>query len=150
LCRDWTGASETTPAHFLSARIAESVRNQDPNLPSDSTIVRELDRRYPGQAILVLDQFEELIRDDATFTTGLFAALEFINQQTTIKLVVSLRSEHLHELRPLEHLVQPMYLSRYHLDEIKERYAEDVIAAGNVVAKGSVDDEVIPFVADLW
>lgn len=150
MCRDWSGTTFEHPASFLAEQVARSVRTQDPSLPQDVTVIRELAREHGKRAVIVLDQFEELIRDEPDFAQGLFDVLAQINRATDIKLVVSLRSEHLHELRPFEHQIQSYSTSHYFLDEVAEEHAHAIAATGNAVRAGAIEDGVSREVARLW
>jgi hypothetical protein len=136
VCRDWSGAaSALKPAEFLSERVAQALHSRLPDMPSDTSIMRELAEQYGDRAVLILDQFEELIRDARGFTQQLFDALASLNKYSNIKIIISLRSEHLHELRPLEHRVQPFSTTYFYLEPVEARFIRDIIDAGNETSR---------------
>ncbi|MFN8019229.1 MAG: pentapeptide repeat-containing protein [Acidimicrobiales bacterium] len=150
-CRDWSGtASSPKPAAFLAERIYEQVAGRVPDLPADAKLFGALNEALGGRVVIVLDQFEELIRDAPAFKDKLFAVLGRINQQFDLKVIISLRSEHVHELRDLERLARPYTTTQYVLEEIEDQYAIDVVEAANHVRPGAIDPAAAKVVADRW
>lgn len=140
-CRNWSGTdTQSNPAQFLTDRVRpELERAGVPDLPHDVSMFAEVNQRLGQKVVLVLDQFEELIRDAPQFKDGLFRALAHLNRNTELRIVISLRSEYLHELRPLERAVTPFSLTHYDLDEVRDEFAAKIVAAGNSVVAGSID-----------
>ena len=151
-CRDWSGTAEQeNPAEFLTQRIRTELVAQGLNgLPEDPSMFAILNESLGARLVLILDQFEELIRDAPRFKDGLFRALAHLNNNTSIKIVVSLRSEYLHELRPLERAVKPMSFTQFMLNEILDTFAPDVIRSGNKAQPGAIDDDFVDELALLW
>lgn len=154
-CRDWSGAArQTDAASFLAERIRGAVIEGrewgGTEVPIGAALFPFLHKALGGDAVLVLDQFEELIRDAPEFTSQLFKALSFLNHKTSIKIIISLRSEFDHELRPLVQSLKPLSYFTYVLDEIDDEYAVDVVLAANMIQPDAVDPAVAEDLAVEW
>lgn len=132
MCRDWAGSATATSARdYLGDRVRASLEQEEgvTDLPAGARAVSEMAKRFGEHGIIILDQFEELIRDAPRFTDEIFQAIGTINQKSPLKIVISLRSEYLHELRPLEKLVAGYSMDHMYLDTIDPAFALDVITA---------------------
>gem|GEM_PF-5247520 len=82
-----------------------------------------------AKAVIVLDQFEELLRgDNPEFKHALFETLSHLVNEIGIRVVISLRSEYLYALRDLVERVSPLTQRQYPLRPIEERFAIELIA----------------------
>jgi len=68
----------------------------------DRRLDEQLNGEYGRKAVLVLDQFEEVIRQQPALFKQLFRLIEDSVQTTRIRIVVSLRAEYVHQLEDLE------------------------------------------------
>lgn len=149
--RNWSGMADgVQPAEFMAERIRAELVNRYPDLPKGVEIFRELIRRFDDRIVFVLDQFEELIRDAPLFKDELFKFLAYLNQRQPVKVVISLRSEYIHELRALESMAKPFSVATYYLEELEDEYAVEVIRAANVDKPGAIDDATPQVLADAW
>ena len=96
---------------------------------------------------MILDQFEELIRDAPSFTKKLFTALATLVNITNIKVIISLRTEQKHELEPLERLIPPFAATSVVLEDVDDQHIPDVIDSGNIEARRRWGREAITDVA---
>ena len=165
-CRDWSGTDEVaSPAEFLTLRIRpglvgalakaeeKGVVLPAVDLPEDISLFANVNSSLGGRVVLVLDQFEELIRDAPQFKVELFKALVHLNRNTEIKIIVSLRSEYLHELRPLERRVNAFSVTSYHLEQIADADAVKVIQSANAlgeVPESAITATAAKTLADDW
>jgi hypothetical protein len=152
VCRNWTGsAQETDSLAFLARMVSRELEQQNvPGLPRDASLFWHLEQRLGERTVLVLDQFEELIRDARDFKDDLYEVLSDINHRTSIKVVVSFRSEYLHELRALESRARPFTISHYFLEEVDPVYARDLVEAGNSPTRVAIDKEAVEEVVNGW
>lgn len=163
LCNNWSQASDAirlapqetddlSPAALAAGSYLVSIialqlgqDRPDPELELLSQI-EDLDERLGSRLVLILDQFEELIRDSPDFTEGLFEFLTEINVHTNIRVVISLRSEHLHQLRPLEKQVSPHSFVHHSLEEIPADQAQAIVG----VPFGEIDEKAVGLIARAW
>jgi hypothetical protein len=149
VCRDWSGAADAiSVADFLEARVSRALQGSLKDLPTDVPVIRTLAQEYGERAVLVLDQFEELIRDARGFTKKLFRALASLVSMSNIKVIISLRVEEMHELRQLEHLLPPFAQVTVVLEEIDDDFIPEVINAGNDRAKEAAGQGFVAITPD--
>lgn len=152
LCRDWSGgAEETDPVQFLAAKVRRGLIDggYTDELPDGPALFWELETRLPGEVVLVLDQFEELIRDAEELTEQLFPLLVEINHRTSIRIVISFRSEYIDKLRPLEGNAKPFTISHIHLTPVEAAFGEAIVLAANGSAD-AIDHVVAERIAARW
>ena len=142
LCRDWSGSAEQTdPVAFLAAKVHAAFRDRAKDadfrqkvpeeLPRGSALFWLLNRSLKERCVLVLDQFEELIRDAPALIGQLFQLLIEINHRTELRVVISFRSEFLHKMADLEVGVKAYAMSHVALKEINPGAVRDVVLAAN-------------------
>lgn len=149
LCREWSGsAAASDAALFLAGLIHRELG--DPELPADRRLFRVLAEEYGESVVIVLDQFEELIRDAPSFKDQLFDVLVDINNLTPLKVVISFRSEHLHEVRPLEQRARPFSMFHYYLDEVDPAAARDVIMAADRGRETIIQSDAVDLLHKAW
>jgi hypothetical protein len=151
VCRTW--------AKFEDGDSVEQflVRNLKKELPAGvvfdgtSSLCGQLDRRYGERAVLVLDQFEELIRYRPQISQDVLAWLATVNQRHETHVVLSLRSEYTHRLRWLEGRVRPFSLATYVLEPLaKADNVEDVIRSGNRTSPGAITEPAVDLLTETW
>jgi hypothetical protein len=152
ICRDWSGSGEVSnPIAFLTSKISQPFGAHLSDDVAAVDVFWTLDRKFPNKCVIILDQFEELLRDSPLLTDAAFTILKQLNHRTELKMVVSLRSEYLEELAPLERQIKPFTMSHVALTALDPQYAIDVINAANVRGRQPYIDPVCAEeVAKLW
>lgn len=166
----WADDPERDPASFLATQVrtafeesAESRPDQPGRPESNCEKAWEHVRKFrenadffgdmsaspDGTCVIVLDQFEELIRYAGPRAETILEAIRILNHHFQIKIVVSLRSEHLHRLRKLEREAKPYSLATFALRPVADEHAIDLIKAGNA-GRAAIDDEAALVIADQW
>lgn len=79
---------------ILSARVPPGIRATE----SLDDILEQIDRLYPDRCVIVLDQFEELLRYDARIGREVLRWVESAVRRCRVKFLISLRSEYAHEI----------------------------------------------------
>ena len=142
VCRNWTreAASPEHPEDFVAGKVAAELRALgiavDGSTPH--SMIKQLNDEYAELAVLVLDQFEELIRHQRLFFKRAMDWIVQLNLNYNIHVVITLRSEYQHRLRPMNKRLRPHSMATYELealtglDEIR-----DIIASGNPGQEGS-------------
>jgi hypothetical protein len=150
VCRDWTRDDrDASPAEFLATKVRGQLVNEIPGLAEGPDMFWDLDRA--GGVVLVLDQFEELLRWDPAMQRGLFDLITDLNQAATeITLVVSFRSEFLHEMRPLEDAAKAFSMSHFALAPLDPAFALDLITAPNHRGREVVTAGAATTIAAHW
>ncbi len=154
LCRVWSGSAEQRdPVAFLAAKVRTAFTEQEehmPALPSGPALFWALNRELRERCVLVLDQFEELIRDAPAMTNKLFELLIEINHKTELRVVISFRSEYLHEMIDLEAGVKAYTMSHVALKQVDPKVARDVVLAANHDGQVAIEDAAADRIARLW
>ncbi len=161
LCRDWSGSAEQTdPVAFLAAKVHAAFRDRAKDadfrqkvpeeLPRGSALFWLLNRSLKERCVLVLDQFEELIRDAPALIGQLFQLLIEINHRTELRVVISFRSEFLHKMADLEVGVKAYAMSHVALKEINPGAVRDVVLAANHDGQVAIEEPAADLIAELW
>jgi hypothetical protein len=109
--------------------------------------------RFAGSAVVILDQFEELLRqNDKLSTVRLVAWVSSLVRSHDVKVVLSLRSDSLHLLDPLLRGFKPFTLDRLQLMELQseEAIAQIIRTTRSDWAGQAVDDDAVERLLGLW
>ncbi|WP_235683725.1 nSTAND1 domain-containing NTPase [Mycolicibacterium fluoranthenivorans] len=114
--------------------------------------IEQIDELFPDRVVVYLDQFEELIRHSRRSASQLLRSIETLASHTSIRFVVSIRSEFEHQLSGRMGLRQGAFRrERYEVPELVEReHFSAIVASANQVAPKAVDAEVCRIVVNLW
>jgi Pentapeptide repeats (8 copies) len=136
VCRNWTreAGSPDQPEDFVAAKVATELRSLGIDITdaAPQSMVEQLNANYGELAVLVLDQFEELIRHQRPFFTRAMAWVVELNSRYDIHVVISLRSEYVHRLKALNAQIRPFSMSTFELEALTAaEHIRDVMASGN-------------------
>lgn len=110
-----------------------------------------LDREHGSRAVLILDQFEELIRYSPRLWETISDWIAQMSAGHRFKIVVSLRAEYVHRLRELESKIGPWKMSRYVLEPIRDRdEIRELIRSANVGDRSEIGADAVEAIVDLW
>lgn len=153
--RSWGMLGDDDPEAFLtqqfraSGLLHETVIEQ---LDAGRSLVEVLDEAYGEQALILLDQFEELIRDRKQ--DGFNRVVEWIlgvNRSSRTRIVLSLRSEYAHRLAGLMREARPFTTAYFELRAMTG--PEDVraiVESGNGRGTPAIDPEAADLVISHW
>jgi Pentapeptide repeats (9 copies) len=165
VCRNWTrdASSPDHPGDFVAGKVAAELRDLgiDVDTAAPQAAIEQLNDEWGELAVLVLDQFEELIRHQRVFFKRAIDWLVQVNRKFNIHVVITLRSEYLHRLRPLISRMRDNSMTTFELDALTAADdIRDVIASGNPGQEGStaddgvsglaITDEAIKLLLDAW
>ncbi len=136
VCRNWTreAGSPDRPEDFVAAKVATELRSLGINVAeaAPQSMVEQLNANYGELAVLVLDQFEELIRHQRPFFKRAMDWVVELNSRYDIHVVISLRSEYVHRLKALNAQIRPFSMSTFELEALTAaEHIRDVMASGN-------------------
>jgi hypothetical protein len=136
VCRNWTreAGSPDRPEDFVAAKVATELRSLgiDVAEAAPQSMVEQLNANYGELAVLVLDQFEELIRHQRPFFKRALDWVVELNSRYDIHVVISLRSEYVHRLKALNAQIRPFSMSTFELEALTAaEHIRDVMASGN-------------------
>lgn len=153
-CRDWGGSSEGGAAHYLGRAVyrglPEEVRG---SFTSGHNVFYELERRYGGQAILIFDQFEELLRHNEDIRDSVIRLIIELHSKFHFRIVLSFRSEYLHELEPIQKSsdLKTYQFASYNLAELHPRFARDIIVSSDPqFGPAPIEQDAAETLSDLW
>jgi Pentapeptide repeats (9 copies) len=158
VCREWSGRdSASRPADFLAGKVRSALARERSDAEmsgyaGDRQIFWQLRDEVGPQGVLVLDQFEELIRYVPSVRDQIFALLAEINARLPLKVVLSFRDEYLLQLQRLERLAQPFSISQYVLDEVDPGHVRDIITSANTLpGRGeAIAPEAADHLVEIW
>jgi hypothetical protein len=140
VCGNWTreAGSPDEPGEFVAGKVAAQLRplGIDDGLPQ--SMMEQLNADYGELAVLVLDQFEELIRHQQQFFKRTLEWVVGVNSRYNFHVVISLRSEYIHRLKSLNTQIRPFSMSTFELEPLTEpAHIRDIMASGNPDNQGS-------------
>ncbi len=154
LCSDWTRADKgiEDPEAFVADKVWGQL---PPEIDIDghgaTGLCCQLDSTFGDRAVLVLDQFEELIRYQPDLFTRMIDWILSVNHRHEMRIVLSLRSEYAHKLKRLNSSVMPFSMARYDLESLTdEETAEEVIKSGNRSGMTVITDDATAGLLDAW
>lgn len=169
VCDNWSGrhgpdveeAGVDATANFLAEKLASDLGRQGISLDeagSDgAAFVDYLNEAYGSHAVIVLDQFEELIRQQPELYWSVRQWVERVVDETRVRVVISLRAEYAHHLVDLD--VSPYRRLDWVVDPIRDGQSiEDIVRSGQAPtgeAEASslntvIDDDAVARVCELW
>ena len=106
VCRDWRDERDDAErerrldglSHFLTEKFADDLEDLGIVVPDPDNLITQLDAQYGSEVVLILDQFEEVIRQQPLLFADLCDWVEAVGRDTSIRILVSLRSEYAHHL----------------------------------------------------
>lgn len=152
------GTERASGSYGISTFIAGKLRAELDALgidPADDAI-DALDDRYGNQAVIVLDQFEEVIRQQPELFDEIRSWIEAVIARTRVRFLLSLRSEYVHRLSSLR--VGAYQRVDAHIDPIQDvRVITEIISGGRVkdgsgvtVRSDVIEREAVMRLSDLW
>lgn len=110
VCRDWRDdRSEEERArgldgvsHFLAEKFAADLAELQIAVPDPDNLVTHLDAAYGSEVVIILDQFEEVIRQQPELFAHLCDWVEAVAENSQLRVLISLRSEYAHHLAELD------------------------------------------------
>lgn len=157
LCNRWDSgldAHEVSGAASASAHVTRQAI-ADPSVALDvdpfSGDIDLVDVFYPDQLVVILDQFEEVIRNNPRLAHSVLEWVEMIAGRTSAKVVISLRSEYEHQLRDL-HTKPFSRRSRIEISAISDESVVRTIIAGS--GRGGdrmpIDPDAVEELVGVW
>lgn len=150
------GDPESTIMAALSGSEADDTRGDQLGplgiSASDGRLFEQLERTLGYRAVLILDQFEELIRYQEGLFNDVIKLLADVTRDYGCKIVLSLRSEYEHRLEPLEKALNSFVLSRQRIKALTDHDAviAEIIASANTADQDWIDTNAANMLLGLW
>lgn len=164
MCEKWGGAQalrETvanTPgdgasdeiSRFLADALRTQFAEQGIEIDDDARLVEQLDAGYGSQVVIVLDQFEEVIRQQPALFDEFRSWIEKVVDGYRVRILVSMRSEYVHRLADLD-------VARSRRQDIQvavindPESIEEIVRRGKAEGQGSmITDAGVARLLELW
>lgn len=143
----WGGMPHDDVRSFLAAKFGLA---DTPGAAQESDPFGDLAASLGNRAILVLDQFEELVRYSPRAASLVFDLIVDLNRRYETKIVISFRSEYLHDFAELQRRVVNFTHSQFSLPELPDEAARGVVLAGNKSVQGAVSEEAADTLSSAW
>ncbi len=160
ICSDWTAeAGDAVPSaeasqgqekteEFLARKFAEGLPK---GIEAKAGFLRELDEQYGDGAVIILDQFEELMRHKPALYEEVRLWIQHAVDAHNVRIVISLREEFKHRLREL--VVGPFKRADFYLHPLHARSLIKLVimsgrrsdSSGDVISGDAVD-----LLLELW
>jgi Pentapeptide repeats (9 copies) len=155
VCGDWAGVAQSTDPEVF---VAEKLREQgvlDPEVTAEldrgRQLMTSLDDVHEDAAVLVLDQFEELIRYQPERFGQTIEWLLRVNRGLRVRIVLSLRSEYVHRLKDLNSRARPFSMSYTSLEALSVREdIQAVIRSADGPDRPAIDRAATELLLDEW
>lgn len=156
ICRNWASSGSHADfegldavEEFISSRIEQRLPE---GVTSGPGFIRQLNDEYGDEAVIVLDQFEGLIRHQPKFYNEVRQWIEEVVKRYAVHIVISLRTEFMHRIRDLT--VGPYKRADFTLDRIsEEHWIKEIIDNGNRLdglAAPTIESSAASAIAELW
>jgi hypothetical protein len=151
VCRSWGADVETDDEiSSLMPFTRHSIRSCRRNSLKIRRSSRNLNAEFGDSLVIIFDQFEELLRYNRDRKANISQILLRIHQRFAVRMVLSFRSEYLHELKEIEAGAAPWDISRYLLNPVDEKYAPRVIANTRDHNIAAIESDVAAELAERW
>ena len=127
VCRDWSfdEQEDANVDGLMRKRLGWPEQLTSDEIRDSERFCDEIDRLYRGKSVIILDQFEELIRYQPRLFKSICDWIIEANQKNETKIVVSLRTEQEHHLRNIERRAMPFSFARMELLPIMD--VQDIV-----------------------
>ncbi len=147
VCSDWTWPSDQAPdVDVLIRSKIEKQWDSKQEQRVGGSLCDQLDSVFGGPVVLILDQFEELIRYQPALFDDIVAWILSANHRNSTHIVLSLRIEYRHRLRPIEREARPFSMSTYVLEPLTDK---DTVRKIISSAEAGTENAITPAAADL-
>lgn len=152
--RSWGGLGNQDPEEFLTRELAAAGQLHPAviaELEEGRGLIDVLDELYGSRAVLVLDQFESLIRLGRGGFNRVAEWILSVNRGHTVRIVISLRSEYQHRLAKLIHRAKPFTTAYLELGPMdRGEQIERVILAPAEQDITSITGDAAGLLMTLW
>ncbi len=149
LCNRWSGAGVdgVSADGFLRSKLEKQLPD---GVTKGDDYIRSLDETYGARAVIVLDQFEELIRHHPMLFSRVCRWIEKVVAETQVRVIVSLREEYLPRLRSLR--VGPYARRDFKVDPLrKPETIRAIIESGRRDDGGAtISEPAVAALVELW
>ena len=166
LCRDWSDIGDQRFEEFLARRLYDALDQEHKDAVDDQGAKRysrntdlfwELDD-LGGSGVVVLDQFEELIRQGQTRRKEVFEFLAQVYLQTKVPVVLSYRSEYKEELSEFDRDMRIDDARTQRVEPVKPEYAVQLLqsprkpegAPADWTWESVISQKAVDRIAKLW
>jgi uncharacterized protein YjbI with pentapeptide repeats len=151
VCRNWGADVATNDEAFLAHAVHSSMDEAlQGRFGDDPTLFAELNRELGDTLVIVFDQFEELLRYNRDRKDRINQILLRLHQRYATRVVLSFRSEYLHELKDIEAGATPFGISRYILEALDDKHAHAVISTTKGKNSEAIEPGVAKDLAESW
>lgn len=153
--RDWGPIGVADPDQFL----ADSLRNSNQLHPAiverlgrGDRLVPTLDAAYGERAVILLDQFESLIRQRSDAFSRMAEWVLQVNRSHSVRVVISLRSEYQHRLARVIHRAKPFTTSYFELRPMESAHQIRAVIDGPKEVGGisAIDEAAASLLMERW
>lgn len=135
LCDTWNPEEDFDAATLIATQVERDLPLEVRIGEGRPSMVEQLDMYYPDKAVIILDQFEELIRYRPRAYRKVLEWIKETAKSSSVRIVISLRIEYEHELtRELK--TTPFTQTRYELLPVS-----DAQVVGEIISTGGRADD---------
>jgi hypothetical protein len=140
ICDEWTRSDDRIDANALIGAAIDSQLPAGVWIDDDRPpFAAQLDEYYPGSAVVILDQFEELMRYQPELCQSVFEWIRTVATTTRVTVVISLRVEYEHQLSGHTGLrLGPFQQARFALKPLVDNEA-----VSTIIQAGAANEEYI-------
>ena len=154
VCNNWDDLQEDAVG-YIADEVVRQTRDALPDFSGPSRDIFDVLNLLVSEGevsfVLVLDQFEELIRYSPKLAAEIEAFVLRLNRHSVLRVVISFRSEFLDRLKRLEQRARAFSTTTYILGDVDGQYAGELMrraTLGN--GAPAMEEDAIELVLDAW
>ncbi len=148
VCNRWSGsgADGKDGEQFLAAKLESQL---PPRVAKGDGYLERLDERFGARAVIVLDQFEELMRHHPVLFGHVCRWVERVVNETHIRVIISLREEYLPRLRALH--VSPYARRDFKVEPLRDPATiREIVLSGQRAGGPAIHPDAVDDLEQLW
>jgi hypothetical protein len=154
VCDNWDDLQEDAVG-YIANEVVRQIREALPDFAGPSREIFDVLARLVSEGevsfILVLDQFEELIRYSPKLAAEIEAFVLRLNKYSELRVVISFRSEFLDRVKRLEQGARGFSTTTYLLGDVDGRYAGELMSRAKLAdGTPAMEEAAIELVLKEW
>jgi hypothetical protein len=147
----WHLREGQTPAEYIGEHVIRQIGGEEVlGDPRADSFWSKVDREFGDRLVLILDQFEELVRFQFSAFERTREWIATLNRGGRIRVVISLRAEYHHQLRALERDTRPFTMTTHRLEPVSDEVHIEQLIKNFDPRVGGIEDGALPILIDLW
>lgn len=146
----WEFQTDETPRAFIGKHVVDELGDATLGDPRHDGFWTKVDDTYGDRLVVVLDQFEELVRFQASAFRKTLEWIRELNRRHSIRAVISLRADYHHQLRELERDARPFTMTTHRLEPVTGAEHVQALIEDCDQKIGTIESAAVSKLLKLW